>query len=49
MDVHTEMLVFSQDCDGLTEAFAPGRPLGYPRGRPWDIPKGRPNHDHDDF
>ena len=28
---------FSQDFEGLTEVFAPGRPLGYPRGRPRDI------------
>ena len=37
MDVRTEILVFFQDFEGLTEVFAPGRPQGYPRGRPPDI------------
>ena len=37
MDVRTEMLVFFQYFEGLTEAFAPGRPPGYPRGRLPDI------------
>ena len=36
MDVRIDMLVF-QDFEGLTEVFASGRPLGYPRGRPPDI------------
>ena len=38
MDVRTEMLVFFQDFEGLTEVFAPGRPPGYPRGRPRGYP-----------
>ena len=37
MDVRTEMLVFFQNFEGLTEVFAPGRPPGYPRGRPPDV------------
>ena len=37
MDFRTKMLVFFQDFEGLTEAFAPGRPPGYPRGRPQSI------------
>ena len=37
MDVRTEMLVFFQDLEGLTEIFAPGRLPGYPRGRLRDI------------
>ena len=37
MDVCTEMLVFFQDFEGLTEVFVSGRPLGYSRGRPRDI------------
>ena len=37
MDVRTEMLVFFQGFEGLTEVFAPGHLPGYPRGRPPDI------------
>ena len=33
--------LFSQDFEGLTEVFAPGRPPEYPRGHPPDIqPQG---------
>ena len=37
MDVRTEMLVFFQDFESLTEVSAPGRPPGYPCGRLPDI------------